>query len=149
MRAIILGLVCAIFAAGEVRAEPALGCKLDGLELAEETPEGFGSQRFRVLKVESRFWRLSGPEVNDFKPDGYVKALIESQGRRYVITQTYSRYGMPANSGISADATPERVRQINAKVRSAKGERARVNGVFLLLGGPLGDEIALTPVNCR
>ncbi|TXM76598.1 hypothetical protein FV218_06535 [Methylobacterium sp. WL69] len=87
--------------------------------------------------------------MNDFKPDGYVKILIEGSGRRYVIAQTYSRFGMPANSGISAEATPDRINQINPKVRSLKGERARMNGVFMVLGGPLGEETALMPVNCR
>lgn len=106
-------------------------------------------RRFRDLKVESRFWPLHGPEVNDFKPDGYVKVLIKGDGGRYVIVQTYSRYGMPANSGISAEATPERIKQINPTIRSPRGERARVNGVFMVLGGPLGEETALMPANCR
>lgn len=149
MRAVWVGLVGAGLAVGGAGADPVLGCRLDGLELTIDAPRSLGGRRFRVLKVESRFWRLHGPEVNDFKPDGYVKILIEGDGRRYVITQTYSRYGMPANSGISADATPERIKQINPKIRSPKGERARVNGVFMVLGGPLGDETALMPVNCK
>ena len=56
---------------------------------------------------------------------------------------------MPANSGVSADATPESVRQINPKTRSPKGERARVNGVLMVLGGPLGEETALMPIDCK
>lgn len=149
MQSAIIGLLGAVLTVGVAAAEPILGCKLDGLEL---TAEGMGSpegRRFRVLKVESRFWRLQGPEVNDFKPDGYVKVLIEGDGRRYVVAQTYSRYGMPANSGVSADATPERIKQINPKIRSSKGERARVNGIFMVLSGPLGEETALMPAICK
>ena len=149
MRAAMIALLGAVLAVDVAVAEPILGCRLDGLELttdAAESPEG---RRFRVLKVESHFWRLHGPEVNDFKPDGYVKVLVEGGGRRYVIAQRYSRYGWPANTGVSADATPERIRQINPKIRSPKGERARVNGVFMVLGGPLGEETVLMPVNCK
>ena len=147
--AALIGLLLAALTSDGAAAEPILGCRLDGLELTTEAAGGSGGRRFRVLKVESHFWRLHGPEVNDFKPDGYVKVLIEGDGRRYVVVQTYSRYGMPANSGVSADATPERVRQINPKIRSMKGERARVDGVFMVLGGPLGEETALMPVDCK
>ncbi|TXM66983.1 hypothetical protein FV226_22700 [Methylobacterium sp. WL12] len=145
----MIGLLTVALTLDVAVADPVLGCKLDGLELATDAPGVLGGGRFRVLKVESRFWRLHGPGVNDFKPDGYVKVLIEGDGRRYVIVQTYSRYGMPANSGVSADATPERVKQINPKIRSPKGERERVNGVFVVLGGPLGEETALMPVDCK
>jgi hypothetical protein len=149
MQAAMIGLLGAVLAVGVATAEPILGCRLDGLELTAEGTGSPGGRRFRVLKIESRFWRLQGPEVNDFKPDGYVKVLIEGDGHRYVVAQTYSRYGIPANSGVSADATPERIKQINPKIRSPQGERARVNGVFMLLGGPLGEETALMPVNCK
>ena len=145
----MIGLLTVALTLDGAVADPVLGCKLDGLELTTDAPGVSGGRRFRVLKVESHFWRLHSPEVNDFKPDGYVKVLIEGRGRRYVVVQTYNRYGMPANSGVSADATPERIRQINPKIRSPKGERARVNGVFMVLGGPLGDETALMPVNCK
>jgi hypothetical protein len=149
MRAAIIGLFGSVLAVGVAAAEPILGCKLDGLELTTDAAGSPEPRRFRVLKVESRFWRLRGPEVNDFKPDGYVKVLIEGDGRRYVIAQTYSRYGMPANSGVSAEATPERIKQINPTIRSPRGERARVNGAFMVLGGPLGEETALMPVKCN
>jgi len=149
MRAALIGFLGTNLTVGMAGADPVLGCRLDGLELTTDAPGSVGGRRFRVLKVESRFWRMHGPEVNDFKPDGYVKILIEGDGHRYVVAQTYSRYGMPANSGLSADATPGRIKQINPKIRSLKGERARVNGTFMVLGGPLGEEIALVPVNCR
>ncbi|MDR7040480.1 hypothetical protein J2X36_005263 [Methylobacterium sp. BE186] len=149
MRAIVVGLIGAALSVEASLAKPVLGCPLDGLELVEEGSDGFSSRRFRVLKVESRFWRLQGPEVNDFKPDGYVKILVGSEGRQYVIEQTYSRYGLPANSGVSMDATPKLIEGINPKMRSLKGEQARVNGLFYVLGGPLGDETVLTPVNCK
>lgn len=108
--ATLIGFHLAALTLDGAAAEPILGCGLDGLELTTHAAGSPGSRRFRILKVESHFWRLHGPEVNDLKPDGYVKVLIEGGGRRYVIELTYSRYGMPANCGVAADATPESVR---------------------------------------
>ncbi|WP_336490006.1 hypothetical protein [Methylobacterium nigriterrae] len=151
MRAVWVGLVGAVLACGVAQADTSaarLGCKLDGLELIASGLPEFEGKRFRVAKVETRFDRLESPPVNDFKSDGYVVALLEGEAGKFVLTETYSRYGMPADYGRLERATPEAIKSINPKQRSAAGERARVNGVFHIFNEDF-EGLSLRPSSCK
>ena len=143
MRALLIGLVGAVLSVGGASAEPTKGCNLAGAELVSL---GDGTH-YHVKSVRSEFWRMRSPEINDFKPDGEVVAVIEGGGKTYTITQHYSFYGMPNNTGSSAVATPKAIAAIKAGKRNMKAERFRVDGSFNLIDGPLGDN-RLEPVKC-
>lgn len=144
MRAVVLGLVGVLLAAGGAQA----ACKLDGLELVAKGLPEFEGKRFRVTKVESRFDRLRSPEVNDQKNDGYVLALIEGDAGKFVLAETYSGFGMPADYGRLEPATDKAISEIRSEQRSADGERARVNGVFHIFNDDY-EGLSLFPVSCN
>lgn len=145
MRAVAVGLIGAVLALGGAQAA---SCKLDGASLvASAEGEPVDGQQFRVVRLMSHFDRIKSPEVNDLKPDGRVTAVIEGNGQRYIIDQTYSGWGMPHNAAYSYPADDAAIAKINPARRSPKGEAARVDGSFDILAGPL-EGVRLRPLNC-
>jgi len=138
MRAVLVGLVGAVLATAGARA-----CNLEGASLVSDD-----GRTFRVVKMESHFDRLESPEVNDLKPDGYVRALIEGNGQKFLIAQSYSGWGAPNNYAQSFDFDPARANAINTGMRSAVGEKSRVDGTFAFMVGPL-EGVSLRPSQCR
>lgn len=151
MRAVVVGLFGAVLALGSAQAakeDARLGCKLDGLELVATGLPEFEGKRFKVAKVESHFDRIKSPEVNDQKNDGYVVALIEGEAGRFILSETYSGYGMPADYGRLFKATDADIAKINTGRRSTAGEKARVNGVFYIFNDEY-EGLSLFPASCR
>lgn len=130
--------------AGKFRA-----CRLDGAELVASAVGNppFDGKRYRVVKLMSQFDRLKSPTVNDWKPDGFVAAVIEGNGQRFIINQTYGGWGIPPKAAYSHPATDAAVAKIDTKTRAFKAERVRVDGTFDILNGPL-ENVSLRPLNC-
>lgn len=122
-------------------------CPLDGLELVAKGLPDLEGKRFRITKIESHFNRLKSPRVNDWKNDGYVIALIEGEPGKFILSETYSGFGFPADYGRLTPATNKSIRKIRANRRSVAGERTRVSGVFYIFGDYEG--LSFYPSACR
>lgn len=140
MRAVVFGVLASVLALGSAQAK---GCRLDGAELASDD-----GRTFRVAKVSSRFTRIASPAVNDFNADGVVTAVLDDGTKKYLVSQTYSGWGVPNNAARSYEYDSKKADTINPSKRSREAERVRVDGTFQFLDGPL-EGVSLHPVRCN
>ena len=150
MRALVLGLVGVVIAAGAAEAKV---CRLDGLKLAATARDADASKdlvgaSFDVVRQSSHFKTGPDPVKGGTTTRGTITIEITGPKGTFVVDQDYEPTSMPwvsAGSRLAADDGAK----VKWGVRDRRTE-ARVfesDGAFDIYSGPLSG-LSLEPQNC-
>ncbi|WP_336492104.1 hypothetical protein [Methylobacterium nigriterrae] len=153
MRAVIVGLVGAVLAAGGAQAKV---CRLDGLEVVATSrggdnvnPELIGA-RFKVVKKASAFKTIPD-EMGSLgtMTTGWIEAELNGVQGRYVVHQSYIPHSSPwIGAGSTTADDPDVKTKWGKRDRAGERKLFERDGTFDVYSGPLAG-LTLEPTNCH